>query len=156
MCYKVHVLQSSHVAKCSCWKGVAKIRILTSFGPKIILDLKKVKVKKIKFQKSFWLKQIQHSEVWCGVHASSWFILIFSHHFYFLVFHQRLSSTKGCLLPKVVFHWRSTSINGRPPPKVLFHWWSSSTDGRLPPKVFYHQRSSSTKCCPFLLFYRTF
>ena len=70
-----------------------------------------------------------------------------------LVFHQRLSSTEGTLPPKVHFHRRLSSNKGRLPPKVVFHrkskvvfhWSSSSTDGRHPTKVLFHRRSSSTE-----------
>ena len=46
-------------------------------------------------------------------------------------FHQRSSSTEGCLPLKVVFcHW-SSSTKGRLQPKVVFQWWSSSREGHL-------------------------
>ena len=53
-----------------------------------------------------------------------------------VVFHQRVSSTKGGLPPKVVFHQRLSSTNGRLP-----------TEGRLPMNVIFQRRSSSTKVC---------
>ena len=55
--------------------------------------------------------------------------------------HQRSSSTKGCLQPKVVFHQRSSSHRrlssneGCLPTKVVFRRRVSSTEGRLPMKV---------------------
>ena len=52
-------------------------------------------------------------------------------------YHQRLSSTEGCLPPKVVYHRRSSTIKGRVHTKVVFHWRSSSTKGLLPPKVVF-------------------
>ena len=59
-----------------------------------------------------------------------------------IVFHQRVSSIKGCLALKVVFHQRLSSIKGRLPSKVIFHWRASSIKGRLPSKVVIHQGSS--------------
>ena len=38
-----------------------------------------------------------------------------------VVFHQRVSSIKGCLPSKVVFHQRSSYIKGRLPSKDVFH-----------------------------------
>jgi len=61
------------------------------------------------------------------------------------VFEWRLSSTKGCLLPKVVFHHRLSSTKGYLPPNVVFHRRMSSIECCLPPKVIIHRRSSSTK-----------
>ena len=74
-----------------------------------------------------------------------------------VVFHQRVSSIKGCLqsklvkgcLPsKVIFHQRSSSIEGRLPSKVVFHRRSSSIEGCLPSKVVFNRRSSSTPVLP--------
>ena len=63
---------------------------------------------------------------------------------------QRLSSTKGCLPPKVIFHQRLSSTKGCFPPKVVFHQRLFSTEdcltteGCLHMKVFFHHRLSST------------
>ena len=62
-----------------------------------------------------------------------------------MIFFQRLSSIKGCLLSKVVLHQRVSSMKGRLPSKVIFHERSSSIKGRLPSKVVFHQRLSSIK-----------
>ena len=59
--------------------------------------------------------------------------------------HQRLSSTKGRLPPKVIFHRRSSSTEGCPPLKVVFHKRSPSPKDCFPPKVVFHRRSSSTE-----------
>ena len=64
-----------------------------------------------------------------------------------VVFHQRSSSTKGCLPLKVIFHQRLFSTEGCLPPKDVLHQKSSSNEGHLPPKVVFHQRWSSTKGC---------
>ena len=62
------------------------------------------------------------------------------------LFHRRSSSTEGCLPLQVFFHWRSSSTEGCLPPKVVFNWRSPTTEGCLPQKVIFHRRSSSTKC----------
>ena len=81
-----------------------------------------------------------------------------------VVFHQRSSSTEGCLPPKVVFLQRSSFINHNtlvdvifvrtvnipnlnllPCLEVVFHQRPSSTEGHLPPKVIFHQRSAYTE-----------
>ena len=77
---------------------------------------------------------------------------------------RRLSSTEGCLPPKVIFHWRSSSTEGRLPPnvvcclplKVVFQWRVSSTEGHLPLKVVFLRRSSSPKgrLPPKVIFHR--
>ena len=54
-----------------------------------------------------------------------------------VVFHQRLSSIKGCLPLKVIFHQRLSSITCRLPSKGVFH------QNLLPSKVVFHHRSSS-------------
>ena len=51
--------------------------------------------------------------------------------------HQRLSSTKGHLQPKVVLHQRFSSTRCRFPPKVIFHQRLSSTKNCLPPKIVF-------------------
>ena len=72
------------------------------------------------------------------------------------VFHQRLSSIKGCLPSKVIFHLRLSSIKSCLPSNVIFRQRSSSTKihfpqrlssikGFLPLKVLLHQRLSSIK-----------
>ena len=74
-----------------------------------------------------------------------------------VVFHQKPSSTEGCLPSKVVFHRRSSFTKGCLPPKVVFYRWSSSIEGCLPPKVVFLQRSSSIKnnTLVHLIFVRT-
>ena len=73
------------------------------------------------------------------------------------VFHQRSSSTKGCLQPKVVFHRRSSSTKGCFPVKAVFHQRSSSTEGGLPLKVGFPQRLSSPEGClpPKVVFHQS-
>ena len=76
-----------------------------------------------------------------------------------VVFHQRLSSTKGRLPPKVVFHQvdlifvrtvNTPNLSLLPclevasPPRVVFHQRLSSRQGSLPSKVVFHQRLSFT------------
>ena len=73
-----------------------------------------------------------------------------------IVFHQKLSSMKGCLPLKVVFHRRLSSTKSHLPLKVVFHWRLSSIEGRLPQKVVFHRRLSSTEGClpPKVVFHR--
>ena len=55
--------------------------------------------------------------------------------------HRKLSSTKGCIPPKVVFHQRSSPTKGCLPLKVVFYKRLSSTEVCLPPKVVFHRRT---------------
>ena len=64
-----------------------------------------------------------------------------------VVFYQRLSSIKGCLLLKVIFYWRSASIKGCPPLKIFYHQRSYSIEG-LSLNILFHRRSSSIEGCP--------
>ena len=71
-----------------------------------------------------------------------WFLYLWQGFFFKFRKEGRVSSTKGCLPPKVIFHQRLSSIKGPLPPKVVFHQMSSSIKGHLPSKVVFHKRLS--------------